>query len=801
MSAEDGGPPSSRKVRSACRRCRQKRTKCDGGLPACSNCARAKVPCFDVHTGNDELSIPRDFAVRCCARIKWLEENLASLCPNFDLSQGPKVDANFIETLNPLQGDQIKVNIASTSQGYAPEASFHREISGDTSTNKRTCSVMESDNDSPLSAHARSVAIDLGMLSLQSDSRQRHYLGSSSGLLFANLMGLNNEFRPGKSVAQVRRLDPQRISDEIYRSLYDKLRKELPSPEEACHLLEVYFQNIHIDQPFLHPTSIINAYRALYVCSQTEYNGCVDRNGWMDSVDPFSYNGKTDNVAGRISIPISISTAVFHIFMVFFLSATVLTRKKNYDYSPTRFQRMAMSTTSEALSNISVTSLQSILLLIVQSLIEPAVTNVWTLSHIAMSHCIDLGLHREPSDPEMSRDARAMLRFIFYTVYSLDRSISTIQGRPLGIRDETFDIALPDESNITEIMTLTDSDLIIQLPTPQFLSLSIWRFQLDQHISEIKLLLYHLPTRNQSFVWPTNLPEIQMNIKSKLDEWLVAVQRISLIPVTSHEEGTKFKFEKMRLEQLYHWAICLLFQPSQMFPAPNSEALSLCYQSCSKRVQIYEAVGNQDMLYYNWRNIHGIFSSGATIMYCAWVSEDLQRTIPFEKLLRDLRTCSNHLSIGSQWWPSVRSGKESFEMMIDLIITHFNNIQLQIQDSHSQSKRRSISRVKDSQFTPLYTTASHLPKPPPGSAIDPDGHEPTQPDQFKFTDQNPQFEILSAAHPPLGDISVDPLQDFDQPTIEAAMENFMAEYLHEDWGWDPFSSSTGIFDSQGNDIL
>ena len=33
------------------------------------------------------------------------------------------------------------------------------------------------------------------------------------------------------------------------------------------------------------------------------------------------------------------------------------------------------------------------------------------------------------------------------------------------------------------------------------------------------------------------------------------------------------------------------------------------------------------------------------------------------------------------------------------------------------------------------------------------------------------------------------------PTIEAAMENFMAEYLHEDWGWDPFSSSTDVFDN------
>lgn len=45
--------------------------------------------------------------------------------------------------------------------------------------------------------------------------------------------------------------------------------------------------------------------------------------------------------------------------------------------------------------------------------------------------------------------------------------------------------------------------------------------------------------------------------------------------------------------------------------------------------------------------------------------------------------------------------------------------------------------------------------------------------------------------------SGDLLHDFDFPTIEAAIENFMAEYLHEDWGWDPFSSSAGVFDNQG----
>lgn len=44
---------------------------------------------------------------------------------------------------------------------------------------------------------------------------------------------------------------------------------------------------------------------------------------------------------------------------------------------------------------------------------------------------------------------------------------------------------------------------------------------------------------------------------------------------------------------------------------------------------------------------------------------------------------------------------------------------------------------------------------------------------------------------------MDPMQELENaPSIEAAMENFMAEYLHEDWGWDPFSGSIAF---DGND--
>lgn len=135
-------------------------------------------------------------------------------------------------------------------------------------------------------------------------------------------------------------------------------------------------------------------------------------------------------------------------------------------------------------------------------------------------------------------------------------------------------------------MKMAEGGLVIKLPKSRLFELSISRFRLAQHISEIKLLLYHLPTRTHSFVWPTNLTEIQKSIKFDLDDWLQRVQRIVPSDNMDEEERIIFQFQRLKHEQLYHSAVCLLFQPSQSFPSPSQEALKFCYESCSKRLQI-----------------------------------------------------------------------------------------------------------------------------------------------------------------------------------------------------------------------
>lgn len=175
------------KVRIACRRCRAKRIKCDGGIPACSNCQKAGETCVDVDGRNNSISIPRDFAANARSRIDWLEEQLRRHAPHVNLDDGPRVDLHVHQAVDaPAVFENKSIEPEDTS-----------------SPPKRSYSALQEQaqpQEQHFATEARSVALDLGLLSLSSDSRQLHYLGTSSGRLFTSLIGLG----PPETTAQAR---------------------------------------------------------------------------------------------------------------------------------------------------------------------------------------------------------------------------------------------------------------------------------------------------------------------------------------------------------------------------------------------------------------------------------------------------------------------------------------------------------------------------------------------------------------------------------------------------------------------
>lgn len=150
-------------------RCRQSKLRC---------CYSPQVSTRH-HVAEHSLTVA-SFVSAARERIRWLEDIIRDRLPDVDLRSGPQVDPSSDPTA-PSQDERVPEDTDITISSIPPAPAVSRKRSAEPSG--------QSDQDETFPERAHSVAVNLGMLSLNIDSPQKHYLGSSSGLLFTNLIG------------------------------------------------------------------------------------------------------------------------------------------------------------------------------------------------------------------------------------------------------------------------------------------------------------------------------------------------------------------------------------------------------------------------------------------------------------------------------------------------------------------------------------------------------------------------------------------------------------------------------------
>jgi hypothetical protein len=67
--------------------------------------------------------------------------------------------------------------------------------------------------------------------------------------------------------------------------------------------------------------------------------------------------------------------------------------------------------------------------------------NVWNLNYQCLAAVIDLGLQRHVAiSAGISQHEQDMRTRIFWTVFTIDRTIASMMGRPIGLRDEACEL-------------------------------------------------------------------------------------------------------------------------------------------------------------------------------------------------------------------------------------------------------------------------------------------------------------------------------------------------------------------------
>lgn len=321
-------------------------------------------------------------------RVAWLESIIKERLPDVDLT----MEAPY-QTAGPR---------GQSGAG----ASFAHTAEQDLSMRDETPSLQQSALLSQAVILPDQRAHEIGLVSVGVNADQR-YLGPSSGYFLARLL-LNCS--PGR----LERHNPVNHDvTSLAQSLIHQLVQTassplpLPGPHQAKQLARVYFESVHPQYPILHEQSWLHA---------------------LDSIYDSNTSGKEDVAAFQVNMVLAIASSI--------LSSRARSHIPGESYCLSALQHL------ERINVHNFSGLQCVLLLLIFTMYSPNMRlNVWYLNYHCIAAVLDLGLQRNITTASgISLLDQEMRTRVFWTVFTLDRTIATMMGRPIGLRDEACEL-------------------------------------------------------------------------------------------------------------------------------------------------------------------------------------------------------------------------------------------------------------------------------------------------------------------------------------------------------------------------
>lgn len=248
----------------------------------------------------------------------------------------------------------------------------------------------------------RNISEQIGLVSIAPGTDMR-YVGPSSGLFFTKyvMAGLAKQIRMENQTADA---TDQRA--DVPADLLVVQPKDLPVDQrQARWLSQAYFDIVHPQYPFLHEPTYLETIQKIY-----------------DGVE-----------VGPIQ--------EFQAFLVLAIGATIHSRRAKLALGAEGYYASAMSRMDSVAQSTSLGTTQCILLLEMYTLNNPTSgLNLWPLHYQSMAITIELGLHRTFPRKVHSVYEEQLRTRAFWCVYTMDRLLTTLMGRPLGLVEEQCDL-------------------------------------------------------------------------------------------------------------------------------------------------------------------------------------------------------------------------------------------------------------------------------------------------------------------------------------------------------------------------
>ncbi|TVY32658.1 Positive regulator of purine utilization [Lachnellula occidentalis] len=581
--------------------------RCDGAVPSCGSCLKIGTECVDGGQGQNNES-PRAHITSLQNRVRWLENIIRSRCPDVGLdgdSQVPNIDN---ETVMVSGGSTPKTTLTQPPDG------FQEYQQGETDLESHSDPGPEHPQDNaPAQDQSSNLRHEIGLVSLSAGTDPK-YIGPSSGYSFARLL-LACAARQGPPIPP-----SNRRSEVIDRFAFllpkDSVSEPLPTDVDyTMKLSGSYFETIHLQYPFLHQPSHEKLVRKVY-----------------EETDPSPVD-------------------VFQVNMVLAISATILSRRLKISLPGAGYCVTAMKLFDKIYLENSLRGLQCLLLLLVYTFHSSSLgLNVWYLNYQCISALLDLGLQRDvKSGRGISVLEQELRTRTFWVIYTTDRQVATMMGRPIGLRDEACELRLPADVADRNLSAISIRRRREGEP-PTHMSCAIHLFKLAQINSEIKYICHSISHKPPPYSYP-NIPDIsewQKDIHARLESWKQQIPQFT----------GEWIYMTRLCERKYHKIVMLLHGPSPAMPKPSLQSSKACYQSAVAEIRLYSQLYKQDLLVYSWVTVHSVFLSTLTMLHCIWTVPEITVGIQIDDLVAILKAGSNVLSETGEHWSEAKRSRD-----------------------------------------------------------------------------------------------------------------------------------------------
>ncbi|RXK40030.1 fungal specific transcription factor [Tremella mesenterica] len=610
---EDGEYKVARAI-SSCVRCRTRKQKCDGKLPACSACERAKVECI----GFDAISkknISRNY-------LHTLEQEIRSL----------RAQVAALTSGNGEPSSQNRRSVAAGAfqaiSGYTPERDDNTRPTTPWDSPAHNTYRRQSDfpplpsplgTEPPRSPFTAQRVYPYGQLTgappSTSLTRMVHDAALRTGHAANNATTLNP---PGPS--SVGGSGSDRGGSALGTDSPTTAVIEGPSPDTINVPPSPGMTAFPGGRP-LHSASQIQAHMVYTTLTPTSSHGKGKR---VISIPPLPPQSAVERLVAAYVDFVGVSAPIIHIptlgkqlmklregtdvepadiFVVMMVLALSTMASSRFVESPDELRACSEIFHAEAMKHLdavfeeqSYVGLQAILLLVWYSLLNPEKGSIWFLVGLATRTCVDLGLHNEYNVNVAQLDVLEfdMRRRLFWCTYKMDRLLSQALGRPPSIPDGFINVPLPSYIHDVDIIsgqrTLSGEEC-------SYKCVFIHTIKLRRLQSEIMSRTYGIHGEQPP---PTEWYE---ECFDRLKTWLATAPEPR---GTVSSEGYAISFHNSSL---------LLFRPSPGCPRPGVGALRTVLASSSYIIRIYRRMQLNNRISWLWMTSHFSFLAGLSYLY------------------------------------------------------------------------------------------------------------------------------------------------------------------------------------------